>query len=324
MKIEVASFSKYRDGLRPGDDVPLVLPGHVVGVFDGATDAEGTMIGGVGAGRFAALSVAAATARLALTSDGRQLGTADLIGALSAALARDVQPGSCRIPPSTTLAFALDCGDDWRFVLLGDSGIRLNGTEVLRSTKLIDDVSTGARVRLFHHIRSRDDDLDRVEMAARRAIFLGLDQAVEEGVLDAGRAAGIMEETAEAAGLSDRLDLVRDFLRGGIRTQHRFANVEGHPLGFGTMNGTASDLRDVIDLSRPKSSITSIEIFTDGYPTLPDVPSASAWEQCFAASEAEDYHMIGPFATVKGSTSSEFHDDRTVVIVACCQVFGRS
>jgi hypothetical protein len=315
MRIECASFSKYRDGLRPGDDVPLILPGVILGVFDGATDAEGTMIDGVGAGRFAALTVAQAAARIAMTDAGRRMDAPALLGVLSGALAQVTAHLALRIPPSTTLAMAMDCGTDWRFVLLGDTAIRLNGREVLQKSKLIDDVSTHARVAVFAHIRQSEDDPDRAEMAARRAIFLGLDQAVDEGVLDADLARAIIADTIRTTGLADHAAIVADFLKGGIRTQHAHANTTGHPLCFGTMNGTTAGLDDVIDITRPKNSIHSIEIFSDGYPTLPESVSLTAWEAAFAAAEVLDFHKCGPLATVKGSTTTEFFDDRTVLIV---------
>ena len=58
MRTEVFNRSKYRDGSEPGDDVPLVVPGVIHGVFDGATDPRGTRLNGMAAGRFAALVVA--------------------------------------------------------------------------------------------------------------------------------------------------------------------------------------------------------------------------------------------------------------------------
>lgn len=315
MKIEAFSCSKYRDGKTPGDDVPLVVPGVLLGVFDGATDALGTVIDGVGAGRFAAQTVARAAAQLALSGRIQGLSSAALIGALADALSQATAPLSLRIPPSTTLAMALDCGTDWRFVLLGDSGIRLNGTEILHRTKLIDDVSTHARVAVFAHLRRQHADPDQVEMAARRAIFLGLDQAVAEGVLGAGLARDIIADTTAATGLGAHAQVVDAFLSGGIRMQQAYANVTGHPLCFDTMNGAPSGLGDLIDVTRPKDSIGSIEIFSDGYPTLPDRVSVAAWEAAFGAAEALDYHKVGPLATVKGSTTTEFFDDRSVVIL---------
>ena len=213
------------------------------------------------------------------------------------------------------MAAALDCGADWRFLLFGDSAIRINGVEIFRSNKLIDRVSTHARVAAFKLLRARMDDPDAVELAARRTIFLGFDAAVAQGALTADEVAEIARSTAIAAGLESQSDHVAEFLAGGIQTQFRFGNGTGSPLCFETLNGTPSDLKQLQDFTRPKSEVSSFELFSDGYPAIPDTPSVAAWEAAFAEVDAVDFHRIGPFATVKGSTSSEFFDDRTIVIV---------
>lgn len=87
MKIEVLNVSKYRENPREGDDVPLVLPGAVFGIFDGATDPRGTVVDGIGAGRLAALTVAAAVAELAMEPGGRTLPAGEILARLSDRLA---------------------------------------------------------------------------------------------------------------------------------------------------------------------------------------------------------------------------------------------
>jgi hypothetical protein len=316
MRIELLNQSKYRHGSRPGDDVPLVIPGVVFGVFDGATDARGTVVDGIAAGRLAALTVSAEMAAIAAQPDRRHLPGDALIARLSEALVSRAGARDLPIPPSTTVAVVLDCGADWRFLLLGDSGVRLNGTEVLRREKLIDRVSTLARVMLFEHFSERQDDPDAVEQAARRGILLGLDLAVAEGVLDAAGADAIIEAVIVGIGLQEEGDTVAEFLRGGIQTQHRFGNATGSRLCFDTMNGTRPLLGELIDTTRPKAAVDSIEIFSDGYPDLPGAVSAAAWEHAFHEAERTDFHKTGPFATVKGSTSAEFFDDRTVLVLS--------
>jgi len=315
MRIELLNQSKYRHGARPGDDVPLVIPGVVFGVFDGATDARGTVVDGIAAGRLAALTVSAEMAAIAALPEQRHMPGAALIARLSEALQRRAAARDLPIPPSTTVAAVLDCGPDWRFFLLGDSGVRLNGTEVLRREKLIDTVSTLARVLLFEHFATRHDDPDAVEQAARRGILLGLDLAVAEGAIAVGRADAIVAEVVAGAGLEDEAGVVAEFLRGGIQTQHRFGNATGSRLCFDTMNGTRPHLGEWIDVMRPKSAIDSIEIFSDGYPDLPDAVSSAAWEAAFHEAERTDFHKTGRFATVKGSTRAEFFDDRTVLVL---------
>ncbi|RYH07138.1 hypothetical protein [Tropicimonas sp. IMCC6043] len=316
MRIEVFNRSKFRDGSDPGDDVPLVVPGLVYGVFDGATDPRGTRVDGIAAGRLAALAAASAMAALAQEAKVSGMPGREIIEHLASALRRASDGLDLFIPPSTTAAIALDCGEDWRLLLLGDSGLRINATEAFRSEKLIDTVATIARVAVFKLLSSRFGLGDEVEMSARATILLGFDQAVERGLLSVAEANEIIEATARAAGLAPQIELVDRFLSGGIQIQHQFGNSRGNPLCFETLNGTDSALTELLDFTRPKSEVSSIELYSDGYAALPDAPTAAAWEAAFARAEAEDFHRIGPFATVKGSTEAEFFDDRTVVIVA--------
>lgn len=316
MITEVINISKFRDGLRVGDDVPVVVPGVLYGVFDGATDPRGTIVDGIGAGRLAALTVAHAMTDLAFDPDQSRRPGAEIIAQLSRALASRTAPLGLSIPPSTTLAVALDCGDDWRFLAVGDTGIRLNGREVLQREKIIDAVSTGARVRVFRDLLRRGTDPDAAEYAARRAIMLGLDAAEAEGILRPGLAAEIIAQTTAELSLGDHAAEIREFLSAGIQSQYRLGNRVDHVLGFDTLNGTLPCRGELLDMTRPKSGIRSIEIFSDGYPDLPTEVSASAWEASFRSVDSTDYHRIGAFAAVKGSTSDEYFDDRTVIILA--------
>lgn len=315
MRLELFNRSKYRDGSAPGDDVPLALPGVIYGVFDGATDPLGTVVDGIAAGRLAALTVAAEMTAIALDPNLRQQPGTSIINHLSTALKVKTDPLNLQIPPSTTLAVALDFGDTWRFLMLGDSGIRLNGTEVHHHEKIIDHVSTVARVALFNELLSRNSDLDQVELRTRRGIFLGLDVAISEGILSAARAAEIVDQAITETMLEAFGKKVSQFLMGGIQTQFQFGNACGSPLCFDTMNGTLPQLGEFRDFERAKADITSIELFTDGYPSLPDTVSVIAWEAAFQTAEDHDFHKTGPLATVKGSTSMEYYDDRSVVVL---------
>lgn len=315
MRLEALNISKYRDGSAPGDDVPLVLPGAVYGVFDGATDPKGTVVDGVDAGRLAATIVASEMAAIALEPGAGTLPGKDIVNRLSIALKTRTDPLALEIPPSTTLAVALDCGATWRFLLLGDSGIRLNGAEVFHHEKRIDLVSTLARVALFSRLCHQHTDLDEAERLSRKGIFLGFENAVLEGMLSTSDAKAIVESTVAKAGMGADRDIVERFLMGGIQTQHRFGNATGNPLCFDTMNGTDQQLNELQDFERAKSTVSSIELFTDGYPSIPPDVSVAAWESAFHSAEAQDFHKTGRFATVKGSTSTEFYDDRTVIVL---------
>lgn len=316
MKTEVLSVPKFRSGGQYGDDVPLVLPGVVHGVFDGATDALGTVVDGMGAGRLAALAVAGSVAALMADPAARRLPVADILARISADLAAATGPLGLAIPPSTTMAVALDCGTDWRFITLGDTGIRLNGAQVLRHEKIIDDVSTSARVQVFRALQPSHPGVDATEKLARDTALLGLDHAVATSILTAQQAADIIAQTIADAHLHEAATQIEAFLRGGIKGQFHLANQPDHPLGFDTLNGTLPVLGQWVDQTHPKSAITSIEIFTDGYPDIPEGTSVADWEAAFFAAEDSDYHKTGRFASVKGSTADQFFDDRTVLILS--------
>lgn len=64
----------------------------------------------------------------------------------------------------------------------------------------------------------------------------------------------------------------------------------------------------------PKAAANSFEIFTDGYVSIPaDGVRVLDWEAEFARVEERDFHKTGAHPAVKGSTSTETCDDRTVI-----------
>ena len=62
MRIDCLSVSKYSAPGKPGDDVPVLLPGQCFAVFDGATDVKGTTIAGAPDERPARVRISAAHA----------------------------------------------------------------------------------------------------------------------------------------------------------------------------------------------------------------------------------------------------------------------
>ena len=320
MNIEAFSRCKYRAVDCPGDDVPFILPGIAIGLFDGATDAKGALINSTPAGRMAALNAAECTAQLLIPPENRKLPARELVNKLSTLYAKSFEKHSVSPLPATTLALAIDCGENWRFFCLGDSAIRVNGSETLRHTKLIDDVSTFARVALFHDLSKRLPDLESAEMAARRGIFLGFDDAVEKGIMGHELADNIITETIVRLSLQNEGAIVRAFLTAGICMQYRFANEVGNSLCYDVLADGTPQIGDWVDVWRPKEDVQTIEVFSDGYAKLPDNPTVAAWEAAFEATDKQDFQRISEYTAVKGGTENELFDDRTVVIVQCPRI----
>ena len=317
MQISSFSYPKFRKREAPGEDVLLIHPGRYYAVLDGATDPTQTVINGVTSGRFAALTCADAVQEL----QGRGPETGDVFldqvaACLQNALEELDAQGKWQLgqkPPSTTLALALETEDQWFFHLLGDSGLRLNGTEEFIHRKRVDQVSTAARIEVYHLLRQQGEMGDALEDKTRRVIYHGLEQAQAEGLL---RAADVerVEQAAWALELAPP-DQVQAFLQRGIVTQHRWANRGDSALGYATLNGGRLAGEGRLSFSRPKTAVQSIELFTDGYFTLPPSVELQAWEEAFARVEASDPHKLFDCPAVKGSTDKEFSDDRTVLIV---------
>ena len=130
-RIDCLSVPKSRDLKDPGDDVVSVLPDKFYGVFDGATDTTGTFRGPCSPGRFAATSAAQAMLRQVLQAQGPVADPQVWLVAMNAAI-RDglLNLGVPQARVSTTAAMALPIGSDMHFLMVGDSGLRINGHDI--------------------------------------------------------------------------------------------------------------------------------------------------------------------------------------------------
>jgi len=313
--MNIASFSqsKYKNAATPGDDVAIILPGRVTAVFDGATDPTGASYDGLSSGRIAALAAANAVAEMSIKGTLQSCEAAALFQGISDILKCEANRINASHPPSTTLAIVADLGDSFRLLLAGDSGVRLNGTRVLQHSKLIDKVSTSARIHVFKQLFALLGEGDAAEAKTRATIFSGLRAAVKAGIMTIPEAENVVVAAAVASGLQNDMDAVEEFLMGGIRVQPHYANRQGHVLGYASINGGQVAGEGLVDLSLAKDTIISLEIFSDGYLSLPTGVDVADWEAEFARVEAADFHKLDEFPSVKGSTSNEFSDDRTVV-----------
>lgn len=313
--MNIASFSqsKYKNAATPGDDVAIIFPGRVTAVFDGATDPTGASYDGLSSGRIAALAAANAVAEMSIKGTLQSCEAAALFQGISDILKCEAKRINASHPPSTTLAIVADLGDSFRLLLAGDSGVRLNGTRVLQHSKLIDKVSTSARIHVFKQLFALLGEGDAAEAKTRATIFSGLRAAVKAGIMTMPEAENVVAAAAVASGLQNDIDAVEEFLMGGIRVQPHYANRQGHVLGYASINGGQVIGEGLVDLTLAKDTVTSLEIFSDGYLSLPTGVDVADWEAEFARVEAADFHKLDEFPSVKGSTSNEFSDDRTVI-----------
>lgn len=322
MRIDCLSVSKHLDPVKPGDDVPVILPGRIYAVLDGATDVNGSLIAGVGSGRFAALTGAAALAEMAGRPAESYSGE-DLIAAVNARLGAALKDWSRRlgktVGAATTLAAMEVVGDRYRFVLVGDSGIRINGGEVIQALKPVDDVMSAGRVLLHRLLKARGVSGEALEAQSRQGVFHGFDAAVPALISAEDAAdliAGARDKLAGDGFDAAVLALVEPMLRAGIaHGQYRHANDPDSVLGYASLDGGHAAGFGLKVFERPAREVHSVEIFTDGYLEVPEGTTLDAWEAVAARIEAEDPGKVLTHWGVKGSNAKQLFDDRTVLIL---------
>ncbi|MBU3739535.1 MAG: hypothetical protein FGM55_11345 [Rhodoferax sp.] len=311
------STPRYRDLSQPGDDVLLVLPQILYAVFDGATDTAGVLIDGESPGRMAARQAALAMLRYASAPHGSPASAGDLMVLMNESIASALA-GAGSVRAGTTVALVEDVGDQFRFLIVGDSGIRINGTELLRIHKDIDLIYAAGRQALLRLLQARGWSGDALEQQARHLIFKGFAAAGPQ-VLSAQDTQDLLvqaQAVCESRLQPDAVPEVPRLLLAGIAGgQYGYCNRAGHSLGYAVLDGTHTQGPDVLSLSRPKREVRSLELFTDGYLSCPAGSTVRDWEDEFARVEGVDFHKCGAFAGVKGSTSTLFSDDRTVLTV---------
>jgi hypothetical protein len=317
-QLEAISISKVKSGQALPDDVMVFEDGRLYGVFDGATSFNGKLINGLSPGRFAAWQCAKFAQAYVQTLIPQEFNAHHLLGRMSMQLAHDLHANACSMgDAATTAALALDDGDKLQFLLVGDSGVRINGVEVIQMHKPIDRIFTAARVILMKNAlqKKRDEeDWIALELQTRSSIAGGLIHVFNNTELD-----NLVDEVSQALRGELPVDAYREIhalLAAGIGLgQPPYMNEKKHCLGFGVLNGDEVQGPDVFIFDRPRSSIHTLEFFTDGYMAPGTETKVKSWEQKWAEIESQDPYKMGSHPHIKCSTVDEYWDDRTVLIV---------
>jgi len=84
---------------------------------------------------------------------------------------------------------------------------------------------------------------------------------------------------------------------------------------YAVLDGFDVPMELVQVFDRPRVTITSIELFTDGYFKPGATADLSAWEAAFTEVERIDPEKVSQYLSVKGSITESRTDDPTVVIL---------
>ena len=150
----IEAFSEAKDPSAPqsNEDRLVILPGRAYAVIDGVTDRLGTRYEGVLSGQYAAMIVKVALEHM-LSAPGPMPPATRVIETLTAEISRAYEAhgmwervqSDWNVRLSAALALVLVRDTTLETILAGDSGVRINGEEILRMEKDLDLITSTLR-----------------------------------------------------------------------------------------------------------------------------------------------------------------------------------
>ena len=331
MLLEAFSQGKKFGHPEANEDSFVAIPGAGYAVIDGVTDRNGTRYAGMLSGQFASRVVKRATERFLLdqqapkASDGiRYSGPRAFIDYLTAALYSGYQREGAlaavetdwKVRAGCTIVAALQIGDRLEIVAVGDSGIRVNGNDLLWVLKPLDDVTSILRREAWRYFESRGLSAQRSDELAGYMTWRGT-RHQQAGVESADPAVVAEIERRALAACKTHLpdapeaELMLLIQHGIEHGQGEFQNVTDKTLGYGGLDGFHIPDRYIEHRSYALADVDSLELFSDGYFEPAKGFGVVEWEAAFRAVEAADPHKIERYISTKGTTSVALTDDRT-------------
>jgi len=324
------AFTQAKDRQNPdnNEDRLIVVPDRLYAVVDGATDKSGQTHDGLTGGQ-----IAGRVLEKVLRDIARDLGTAEplslatLLERITGALARRYRAlglsAAMRQNPwarfSAQATIVIRRKGTYRFIVIGDTGLRINRTEAFCGPKAGDVICGHLRAVVHRHLSTSGASTKATNEIARQYTVEGLGAVLPAkpggiGLLDLEEFRRTVRTRClnQLSGQTAKdIDTVLNF---GLKGLYRFQNQPG-PLGFPCFDGTRIPLDMVVEFERSVDAVTSIELFSDGYADLPQRANVADWEAAYWKLERDDPQRVESHPDTKGSTPEKFADDRTVLIV---------
>lgn len=331
--LEAFSLGKKFGHPELNEDSFVVIPDAGYAVIDGVTDRNGTRYGGMLSGQFASRTVKRATELYILAQTDprapdhmRYRGPASFVAYLTGVLrqayidegAFEAARDDWKVRGGCTIMAAFQIDGRLEVVAVGDSGIRINGDDVLQVLKPLDDVTGILRRETWNYFSAQGHAPFYCDAQAAAVTWRGT-RNQEPGSPTAGRT---VLETIEQRALSacrthlpevPQAELLELIEHGIMHGQGNFQNAGERALGYGGLDGFPVLDKYIDSRSYDMAEVETIELFSDGYFKIAEGFGVTAWEAGFREVEAIDPHKIGPYLSTKGTTETALTDDRTYV-----------
>lgn len=310
------SVGKKNDSNYQSGDSILFVQNRIYGVFDGVSSIKQHIDGIVDAGAGAATTCVKAALSYVMNNKQIDFNLFDFVNQLSADLKNESDMESkIQYRFGTTASLALQGRDKLLFLIVGDSGVRINGSETIQFKKPIDDIFSIARSVLLEQRvlpTSNPSDFYFHELIVREMLFNGIKRTSDiDDVMNV-----IPLKMNFPYDFNQWDDIYQLLLNGIMNYQHRFSNRSGHYLGYAVLNGDAVHGSDYLTFVRDIDSVKTLEFFTDGYMTCGDEVSIQSWEKSWTDLEKLDPYKIDKYKNIKCSIPGELWDDRSLLIIS--------
>lgn len=330
MRLEAFSAAKDPALGAANEDRVVVLGDDLFAVVDGVTDKSGKLMpNGLSRGQFAGRVIESEFCRLSALGNSADLSAAGLVSAVSARLAYeyerlgilDAVTTEPHLRCAAQVAALLRVPGGWRLVVVGDCGVRIDGSERYGAESLGDKLVALWRAAVFEALTAAGASTEEALGLGRSYALSGSARYLNEGArwLDEAAHADLAARSLAAAcrhfpGLEPAM--IETVLAGGILGLAAHRNRPG-PLGAACIDGFEVPLELVVEVDLPAGSFTVAELFSDGYFGTPPAGAVGieAWEDHIRKVERDDPHKVGAYASTKGSIGGRYTDDRSVLVV---------
>ena len=319
MNSEFYTMAKNPNQLDENEDRFINLPGTYA-VIDGVSDKSGLRYDGQTKGQIAGQVIEDVICHLHESNNGNLIEAETLLQNINAAFKLAPQGFDADEAGGAQLVVVQECLSDFRFIIIGDAGLRINGSETYMSKFLIDDICSCLRTAVWNFLNIKDVHIQiRNEISRAYTINgLGVALSIGEPWINENDLEDLRQNTTETLKTilpNMSLTLIEIILRGGLRSQPQYVN-RIHKLGYPCVNGSPIPSEFIVQFDRKRSEIDTIELFSDGYFGCPQGQTVSDWENHFQYVETVDPNKVGDFRSTKGSSHNLFTDDRTILILS--------